>query len=177
VVTNAHVVAGEQDTQVEIGGNPPGLTAHAVAFDAHDDVAILRVDGLAARPLAMAPNPRPGSAAAILGYPQDGPFDAEAARLGDTQTVDTEDAYGRGPVRRLITALRGRVRPGNSGGPLVDASGRVLATVFAAITNPSGTIGLGPDSGGFAVPDSVVRAQLRAAERRGGEVSTGPCAA
>jgi S1-C subfamily serine protease len=173
VVTNAHVVAGEQDTQVEVGGGGPGMPASAVAFDTHDDIAILRVPGLSARPLSMSADPRAGTAGAILGYPQDGPFDEEAARLGQTEVVNTEDAYGNGPVMRRITALRGLVRPGNSGGPVVDASGRVLATVFAAITNSSGSIS---GSGGFAVPDSLVRARLRLAESRGGVVGTGPCA-
>jgi S1-C subfamily serine protease len=172
VVTNAHVVAGESDTTVQIGGAPPGLGARAIAFDPHDDVAILRVPGLTARPLKMEGNPKPGTSAAILGYPLDGPFDAEAGRLGATQVVNTEDAYGNGPVQRQITSLRGKVRPGNSGGPMVDPAGRVAATVFAAITGGGGK---GP--GGFAVPNSLVRQQLAAAAGRGARtVGTGHCA-
>jgi uncharacterized membrane protein required for colicin V production len=46
VVTNAHVVAGEQDTTVEVGGNPPALAAQAIAFDPNDDLAVLRVPEL-----------------------------------------------------------------------------------------------------------------------------------
>jgi S1-C subfamily serine protease len=172
VVTNAHVVAGESDTHVELFGHEPAFAAAVVGFDAHDDIAVLRVDGLRARALALAANPRTGTAAAIAGYPNDGTLRLEPGRVGATQEVSTEDAYGRGPTLRLIAALRGRVRPGNSGGPLVDASGHVLATVFAAITNSTGGLG----RGGFAVPNSVVRAELRAAAA-GGPVSTGPCAA
>ena len=93
-----------------------------------------RVPGLSAPALRLASDPRTGTAAAILGYPLDGPYDAEPGRLGQTQRVSTEDAYGNGPVLRSITSLRGRVRPGNSGGPMVDAAGQVVATVFAAIT-------------------------------------------
>ena len=171
VVTNAHVVAGETDTVVEVGGHSPGLPARTVVFDPHDDIAVLRVFGLTAPPLALSPDARSGEAAAILGYPLDGPFDAEPGRLGQTQPVATEDAYGNGPIVRDITSLRGRVRPGNSGGPMVDASGRVLATVFAAITG-GGTRG----GGGFAVPDSLVRAQLATARSRAGTIGTGPCA-
>jgi S1-C subfamily serine protease len=171
VVTNAHVVAGESDTVVQVGGQPPSLSAQAVLFDPRDDIAVLRVPGLSLRVLPLASGPRRGTPGAILGYPEDGPFHAEAGRLGQTEQVQTEDAYGRGPVTRLITALRGRVRPGNSGGPVVDAQGRVLATVFAAITqNGQAT------SGGFAIPDSVVRSALRTALHRQGAVSTGPCA-
>jgi S1-C subfamily serine protease len=171
VVTNAHVVAGETDTAVEPGGSGPGLPASALAFDAHDDIAILRVAGLSAPSLPLASDPRPGTTAAILGYPLDGPFDAEAGRLGQTARITTDDAYGNGPVVRLVASLRGRVRPGNSGGPMVDAAGRVVSTVFAAITGGS-TAG----DGGFAVPNVVVRDQLAVARSAGGAVSTGPCA-
>jgi S1-C subfamily serine protease len=172
VVTNAHVVAGERDTTVEVGGNPPDLPAQVMAFDPHDDISILRVADLPEPPLGRGAQAPPGLPAAILGYPQDGPFDEQPARLGATQTVSTEDAYGNGPVQRSITTLRGLVRPGNSGGPLVDADGQVVGTVFAAITDPAP--GQGP--GGFAIPDSLVAAQLRLGEARGAPVGSGPCA-
>jgi S1-C subfamily serine protease len=170
VVTNAHVVAGESDTVVQVGGHPPGLAATPVAFDARDDVAVLRVPGLVAPTLELAPGARPGTAAAILGYPLDGGFDAEPGRIGQTQRVSTDDAYGNGPVVRSITSLRGRVRPGNSGGPMVDTAGDVVATVFAAIT------GGASGHGGFAVPNAVVRDQLAEARSRSGPVGTGHCA-
>jgi S1-C subfamily serine protease len=141
-------------------------------FDAHDDIAILTVPGLSARPLKMVPSPKSGTSAAILGFPLDGPFNAEAGRLGSTQNVNTEDAYGDGPVERSIASLRGKVRPGNSGGPMVDSSGNVVATVFAAITNGGGH---GP--GGFAVPNALVKQELGAAASHGGHVvGTGHCA-
>ena len=170
IVTNAHVVAGETDTTVQIGGAPPGLDADVIDFDSHDDIAILRVPGLHERALAMAANSRAGTPAAILGYPLDGSFDLEPGRLGQTETVSTEDAYGNGPVLRIITALRGRVRPGNSGGPMVDASGHVVATVFAAITGSSS------GEGGFAVPNALVRKQLAVSRGRVHSVPTGACA-
>ncbi|HEY1508475.1 MAG TPA: MarP family serine protease [Solirubrobacteraceae bacterium] len=172
VVTNAHVVAGETDTVVQIDGASPGLPARAVAFDPHDDVAVLRVPGLNEPVLKLEPNPRSGTAAGILGYPLDGPFNAQPGRIGETQDVNTEDAYGNGPVERKITSLRGRVRPGNSGGPMVDAAGRVIATVFAAITSAGGNT----PHGGFAVPNSLVRAQLAVAQKQTGTVSTQGCA-
>ena len=84
--------------------------------------------------------------------------------MGATRRVISQDAYGRGPVTRTMTAMRGLVRSGNSGGPLVDAQGRVLATIFAATTR-------GP-RGGYGVPNGVVREALREAT---GPVSTGAC--
>ncbi|HEX4108499.1 MAG TPA: MarP family serine protease [Solirubrobacteraceae bacterium] len=170
VVTNAHVVAGEADTSVELDGNPPEIRAEVIDFDPRDDIAVLRVPGLHERVLPIAANPKSGTPAAILGYPLDGGFDLEPGRIGQTEEVSTEDAYGNGPVLRSITALRGRVRPGNSGGPMVDKDGQVVATVFAAITGSSS----GP--GGFAVPNSLVRTQLKLALARTRAVGTGQCA-
>jgi Trypsin-like peptidase domain len=165
VVTNAHVVAGQSDTTVQLGGSGPSLSAHAVVFDPRDDVTVLRVEGLRGRKLTIASQPRSGIAGAILGFPQNGPYDVRPARLGSTRTVITQNAYGDGPVQRSIVTLRGIVRPGNSGGPVVDGRGRVVATVFAATRS-------GP-RGGYAVPNSVVERALGRAG--GGSVSTGPC--
>jgi S1-C subfamily serine protease len=165
VVTNAHVVAGERDTRVLLGGREPGRPARAVHFDPRNDLAILRVDGLGARPLELAGDPRPGTSAAILGFPLNGPFDVRPGRLGPTRRVRSSDAYGRGPVERSMTALRGLVRSGNSGGPMVDAEGRVSTTIFAATTSGQ--------PGGYGVPNAVVE---RALANAGRPVSTGPCA-
>jgi len=165
VVTNAHVVAGENDTMVEVGGDEAGLPATAILFDPHDDLAILRVPGLRLRALPLAHDPGAGTPGVILGYPLDGPFDAQSARIGLTGEVSTQDAYGRGPVLRLLTPVRGLIRPGNSGGPVLDDAGTVLTTLFAATT------GGGPH-GGYGVANSTVTADLARAR---GPVSTQSC--
>jgi S1-C subfamily serine protease len=170
VVTNAHVVAGEHDTVVQAPGDAAGSrSATLVQLDVHDDVAVLRVPGLAAPALPLVADPASGTAGAILGYPLNGPFDAEPGRIGTTRAVLSEDAYGRGPVRRSVTPLRGRVRSGNSGGPVVDARGRVLTTVFAATTGSPPA-----RRGGYGVANAVVREALAAA-RGGSPVSSGAC--
>jgi S1-C subfamily serine protease len=162
VVTNAHVVAGEDDTTVTTSGDA-SLQASAVHYDPENDLALLRVDAELPS-LPIAPEPTSGTAAAVLGYPENGPYAVTPARLGDTRETISQDSYGRGPIRRPMTSLRGAVRSGNSGGPLVDDRGRVLGTVFAATT--TGT------PGGFAVPDEIVAAALR---RPLAPVDTGPC--
>jgi S1-C subfamily serine protease len=171
VVTNAHVVAGEQDTTVEVAGNSPALTARPVAFDPTNDIAVLRIENLGLPALSLVRNPSQGRAGAILGYPENGPFDVQPGRIGQTQNVLTQDAYGHGPVTRLLTPLRGLVRPGNSGGPLVDGEGHVLTTVFAS------TVG-GSSAGGYGVANATVSGELATANARaeqGAQVSTGSC--
>jgi S1-C subfamily serine protease len=163
VVTAAHVVAGQRDTVVVAPSSDTRYEAYALAFDPHDDVAILRVPGLDAPALRLA-DAQLGARVAILGYPGDGPLEAAAGRVGRTANVLTQDAYGHGPVARSITALKAPVRHGDSGGPAVDASGAVQATVFAA------RIG---GNAGYGVPTALVRRVLAGASRR---VSTGPCA-
>ncbi len=166
VVTNAHVVAGQDDTVVEVGGEPPQYDADVVVFDVRNDIAVLRVGGLDQPALPVARGPASGTEGAILGYPKNGPYDVRAARIGATRRVTSQDAYGRGPVRRAMTPIRGLVRSGNSGGPVVDGRGRVVTTVFAATT------GGGPRAG-YGVPNAVVRGALGRAA--GGRVDTGPC--
>jgi Trypsin-like peptidase domain/Colicin V production protein len=167
VVTNAHVVAGQDDTTVQIGGQGPRVDTDPIWFDSTNDLAVLRAPGISgAPPLGVNEGARSGTSGAILGFPENGPYDVEAGRLGDTSTVTTQNAYGEGPVRRRITSLRGLVRSGNSGGPMVDGDGRVLTTIFAATVSDGG-------NNGFGVPDSIVREAL---SRAGPPVDTGPCA-
>jgi S1-C subfamily serine protease len=163
VMTNAHVVAGEDDTTVTTQQGA-SLEATVVRYDPENDLALLRIDAeLPALPVA--PDPQSGTTAAVLGYPENGPYAVAPARLGETRETIGEDSYGQGPVRRPIASLRGTVRSGNSGGPIVDSRGRVLGTVFAATT--TGT------PGGFAVPNEIVEAALG---EMTSSVDTGPCA-
>jgi S1-C subfamily serine protease len=163
VVTNAHVVAGESDTSVTPVGRS-SIDATVVHYDPRNDLALLRVSGLDENPLPVASDVRSGTPGAVLGYPENGPFTIAPARVGATGPVVTEDSYGRGPVTRELTALRGEVRSGNSGGPLVDGDGRVMGTVFAATTQGK--------PGGYAVPNAVVSSALGDST---GQVGTGPC--
>src|SRR6476659_3989750 len=162
VVTNAHVVAGEDDTTVTTRDGA-SFDATAVHYDTDNHLAIMRTyAGLP--PLQVAETAGRGQSAAVLGYPDNGPFAIAPARFGETRDVISEDSYGSGPIRRSISSLRGAVRSGNSGGPIVDARGRVLGTVFAATTSGN--------PGGFAIPDETVQAALSGVDS---EVDTGPC--
>ncbi|HEX2071989.1 MAG TPA: MarP family serine protease [Thermoleophilaceae bacterium] len=166
IVTNAHVVAGQDDTVVDVGGDGGDLEAEPIWFDVRNDVALLSVPDAAGPPaLRLSDDPSEGTSGAVLGFPENGSLDVRAARLGPTRSAVSQDAYGRGPVQRSITAFRALVRSGNSGGPVVDGDGRVIATVFAAST------GSGAPTG-FGVPNDVVADALASAS---GPVDTGPC--
>ncbi len=166
VVTNAHVVAGQDDTTVELRDGSRH-DAEAIHYDPDNDLAILRSSGISGTPaLELDASAPEGTSAAILGFPENGPFTVRAGRLGATQTVSSQDSYGRGPLQRRITSLRGRVRSGNSGGPMIDGGGRVVTTIFAAAV-------LARERTGFGVPATIVKRALSRARNR---VSTGPCA-
>jgi S1-C subfamily serine protease len=162
IVTNAHVVAGSDDTTVTTQDGVE-LDATPVYYGPDDDLALLRV-GADLPTLRISERRQPGSEAAVLGYPENGPYAVAPARLGETRPTISQDSYGNGPVDRMIVAMRGSVRSGNSGGPLVDGDGRVLGTVFAATTS-------GPP-GGFAIPAEDVRDALA---HTATSVSTGAC--
>ncbi|HTU13655.1 MAG TPA: MarP family serine protease [Solirubrobacterales bacterium] len=163
IVTNAHVVAGQDDTRVETFDGQV-VDATPVAYNPKNDIAVLQA-GIDKQALPMMASATPETSAAVIGYPNDGPLSISPARAGETQQVLGEDAYGSGPVERPMLTLRGLVQHGNSGGPLVDQAGRVLGTIFAATTE-------GPQ-GGLAVPNKVVK---RIVDGASGEVDTGPCA-
>jgi S1-C subfamily serine protease len=163
VVTNAHVIAGESETTVE-DRTGRSYGARAVLYEPRNDVALLRVPGLHLPALRLESRPGPGTAAAVIGYPDNGPLTLSAARIGRSGAVQTQDSYGRGPIRRVVTPFRGRVESGNSGSTAVDSRGRVATTVFAA--NESGA------PGGLGIPNSVVGRALHEPLR---STSTGPC--
>ena len=164
VVTAAHVVAGVRHPTVQRRGVGPYLAATTVSYDRANDVAVLRVPDLRAPALRLAA-PQPGRAVAILGYPENGAFDAQPGRLGETVAVFSgRKTLGGGSVPRRVTAIAGLVRHGNSGGPAVDAAGAVESTVFAARVG---------SKSGYGVPPALVQAALRPAGATA--VSTGPC--
>jgi S1-C subfamily serine protease len=166
VMTNAHVVAGVTDPVVELSGQQYDATT--VLYDPDTDVAVLAVDGIAARGLGFAAdgNDR-GRKGAVLGFPENGPYDIEPARIRDEQRLSSPDIYGSGHVEREVYSLYAKVRPGNSGGPLVSARGRVLGVVFAASVSDSHTgYALTADQVSKAAHDGII------AHRK---VSTGAC--
>ncbi len=167
VMTNAHVVAGVSRPVVRIAGDRTAYAATTVYIDPQIDVAILSVPNLPATALAFAGPVQAGASAVVAGFPGGGPLTASAARIRAQLTARGEDIYGNAGVVREVYAFRGLVRPGNSGGPLLDPRGRVLGVVFAAAVSD-------PDTG-YALTARQVAAAAAAGRRGTVSVPTGSC--
>ena len=166
LMTNAHVVAGVSDPVVIVGDEE--VPATVVHYNEDLDVAVLAVDGLSRPFLRFDRNGRERQPGAVLGYPQDGPYDVQAARIRTEQRLRSPDIYGNGTVVREVFSIRALVRPGNSGGPLVDADGEVLGVIFAASVSDQDT--------GYALTAEQVRESAARGVTSEREVSTGDCA-
>jgi S1-C subfamily serine protease len=168
VVTNAHVVAGTDETSVETSKGR--LNARVVYFDPEVDIAILAVPRLEAPVLTLASkNAEAGDDAIVLGYPLDGGYTATAAKVRNEITLQGPDIYDKSTVRRDVSTIRAPVRSGNSGGPLVNRSGDVIGVVFGASTQDSDT--------GFTLTNKQVRSVIDSAPTMSTRVGTGSCAA
>jgi S1-C subfamily serine protease len=150
VVTNVHVVTGAEEVDVA-ASNGQVLSASVVHVDSADDVAVLHVDGLEVAPLPLAQRTPVEDPVVLLGYPRDGPLVAAAGVAGRPTKVFAADAYGRRAHLRTVVPLRGTVQRGDSGGPVVNERGRVVAMMFAASTE---------GNGGFAVPAAEIEDAL-----------------
>jgi S1-C subfamily serine protease len=165
VMTNAHVVAGVSQVEVEVDGRRMG--AEVVVFDPTLDVAVLAVDGLERPALTFDPSGAPGDRAAVLGFPEDGPFSAVAARIRAEQRLVGDDIYGDESGVRQVLSVRSRVLPGNSGGPLVSSAGEVYGVIFAASVSDADT--------GYALTAEQVAQHADSGVAAQAPVSTGAC--
>lgn len=166
IMTNAHVVAGVETPTIVVGDRR--VRARVVLFDRELDIAVLAVDGIDLDPLEFDDTGEAGQAAAVLGYPENGPFDARAARIRNEMRLRSPDIYDRGQVVRETFSVRALVRSGNSGGPLVSESGEVLGVVFAASVSDTST--------GYALTAAQVADDARKGVSAEAAVSTGGCA-
>ena len=166
VMTNAHVIAGVERPSVTIGDRR--LRARPVWFDRDLDLAVLDVPGLNGTPLRWDTTAEQDDPAVVLGFPENGPFDARAARIRSRLDLRGPDIYGQGRVTRDVYSIRSLVRSGNSGGPLISERGHVVGVIFAASISDPQT--------GYAVTASEARAVARKALATDRTVSTGSCA-
>jgi S1-C subfamily serine protease len=167
IVTDAHVVAGIAHPVVQdIDGTH---SVQVIWFDPNLDLAVLRVNGLAGKPLALnGSNASSGTPAAVLGYPGGGEFTASPAAVLDEFEASGHNIYDSGVTLRSVYEIQATVIPGNSGGPLVTENGDVIGVVFAESTSYNHV--------GYALTMSKVISEIQQARNDQRVVSTGSCA-
>ncbi len=166
VVTNAHVVAGV--SQPVVLDNAGRHSAVPILFDPSFDLAVLRVDGLQDPSLRLDDSDvGRGTQAAVLGYPEGGPFQAVPAGVLQLFQAEGRDIYGQGLTVRSVYELQATVRPGNSGGPLVEPDGEVVGVVFSRSSSDS--------SIGYALASPGVVSRVDQAESSPSPTGTGGC--
>jgi S1-C subfamily serine protease len=166
LMTNAHVVAGVTEPMVQVGND--SVKGTVVYYNPDIDVAVIDVPSLDGPAIRFDLSGKEGQQGAVLGFPQDGPFDAQPVRIRSDQRLRSPDIYGNGTVTRHVFSMRGLVRPGNSGGPVVSSDGRVLGVVFAASVSDRDT--------GYALTADQVRRPAAVGLDSEEKVSSGNCA-
>ena len=165
VMSNAHVVAGSDSVTVEAEGQTYDATV--VAYDPDADISILDVPDLPLQPLVFADQPaKTGTDAVVLGFPGGGDFVATPARVREIIELSGPDIYKTKTVNREVYTIRGTVRQGNSGGPMINRSGQVIGVVFGA--------GVDDNDTGFVMTTDEVSRQL-AKIGNTAKVPTGAC--
>lgn len=167
VMTNAHVVGGTRSLVVR-QSNGRQYPAAVVLFDPKRDIAVLDVPSLKASPLNFDLNGKANDSSLVVGYPEDGPFTVDAARIREQITATGADIYSNGNIRRQVFALYAQVQQGNSGGPLLSTDGKVLGVVFAKSLEDKNT--------GYALTAQEVSSDAAAGAATDVPVNTQACA-
>lgn len=165
VMTNAHVVSAVDRPEVSVGQDE--VEGRVVYYNPDVDIAVIAVDGVDRPFLRFDSTAESRDPAAVLGFPNDGPYDVQPARVRQRQRLRSPDIYGGGTVTREVLSIRSLVRPGNSGGPLVSTDGKVLGVIFAASVTDSQT--------GYALTGDQVAQAAAGALDATAPVATGPC--
>ena len=167
VVTNAHVVAGTSTEHVRIQGDGRPYEARVVVFDPKRDLAVLSVPGLPAPASRQGADLQRSEGAIVAGFPLNGPYRLDPARVRDVLTATGADIYGGPGAVREVYSLYAKIQPGNSGGPLLSPTGAVVGVVFAR--------SLDDDMTGYALTLDEARPVLAVATSSSSAVSTGDC--
>jgi S1-C subfamily serine protease len=179
VLTNNHVVAGATDLTVRSIGNGQTFPATVIGFDRNHDIAVLQLAGGGLQPANIGnsdtvrvgePIVSLGNAGGVGGTPS--AVDGRVAALN--QTVSASDALtGSTETLNGLIQVDAGIRPGDSGGPTVNAANQVIGMNTAASENYH--LGRGQ---GFAIPINEAMAIAGQIQGRGGSptVHIGPTA-
>lgn len=167
VMTNAHVVAGVRDPTISVGGTGRQIPARVVLFDSDRDVAVLYAPELDAPALEFDYNGTRRASAAVAGFPLNGPYHVESARIRQQINARGPNIYDSGVVDREVFSIFAKVEPGNSGGPLLSSEGKVYGLIFAKSVTDSET--------GYALTADEVRSDAAIGREATERVGTRSC--
>lgn len=167
VMTNAHVVAGVTDPTVSVGGTESRLPGRVVLFDEDRDIAIIYVPGLTAPALDFDTTGSRRDSAVVAGFPLNGPYHLEKARIREEINARGPDIYNSGVVERNVFSIFSKIEPGNSGGPLLSPQGKVYGLIFAKSVQDAQT--------GYALTAAEVSDDARKGTTTTNRVSTHEC--
>lgn len=165
VVTNAHVVAGEDETALVLVDGQR-VDAVVVAFDPDRDLAVLAAPGLQAAPLPVG-SIGADQQGAVFGYPGGGPLQLSPFAVSEETAAIGRDLYDEEDTRRSVLVLAADLAPGDSGAALVDPTGSVVGVAFA----------ISPDLQNTAYALAVSELEAVLAAPRSTTTDTGPCLA
>lgn len=167
VMTNAHVVAGVTEPTVSVGGTDTKLSGRVVLFDEDRDVAVIYVPGLDAPALDFDTTGNRRDSAVVAGFPLNGPYHLEKARIREEINARGPDIYNTGVVERNVFSIFAKIEPGNSGGPLLSPTGKVYGLIFAKSVQDSET--------GYALTSAEIAEDARKGAANTERVSTREC--
>jgi S1-C subfamily serine protease len=168
VITNAHVVAGVEEPVITLSNSQTQLGGRVIAMDRKKDIAIIFVPGLTGEKLTFIGPVTPNEVGFVVGYPNGGSLRTSAVSVSAEFESLGMDIDGNGDTRRDVIVFGGEVKPGNSGGPLLNDQGQVLGVVFAADEQNKNT--------GYALAPSEVAMFLSQAISKTDSIKTGNCA-
>jgi S1-C subfamily serine protease len=153
VVTNYHVIEGASKVEVSFSGNDE-MPATVVGKDPSTDIAVLRIKGAQGRaltPLELGSSDavRVGDAVVAIGNP----FGLErTVTAGIVSALQREITAPNGFAIDRVIQTDAAINHGNSGGPLLNADGKVIGVASQIESSSGGNVGIG-----FAVPINTVK--------------------
>jgi S1-C subfamily serine protease len=168
VITNAHVVAGVKEPVITLSNTQTQLGGRVIAIDREKDIAIIYVPGLNGEKLTFIGPVTPNEVGFVVGYPNGGNLRTSAVSVSSEFESLGTDIDGNSEARRAVIVFGGDVKPGNSGGPLLNDQGQVLGVVFAADAENKNT--------GYALAPSEVAKFISETTSKTESISTGSCA-
>ena len=157
IITNNHVVDQVDEIEVQLSD---GRTkkARVVGADAQADLAVLKIDDPAVKPLKLADSDsvQAGDFVLAIGNP-----------FGFEETVTDGIISSKGRPNRTdgfgdLLQTNAAINPGNSGGPLINLRGEIVGINTAIISRSGGSQGIG-----FAIPSNAVRNALESLLKQG----------